>query len=154
MSKELRISSRQVFEWLQEKNYQTDHGEQEYTMYFGVDMPKILNEFIEDHISALDHERDKKIQELEIQLSGKTFFDEKEAMQAKIDELKERNNFLEIQHSTSQSAREKVLEELAEHDRKEIEGLKQKLQESERVLLKLKNICEEHIEEFNIPELN
>lgn len=92
--------------------------------------------------------------ELKQKLSGKTFFDEKEAMQAKIDELKERNNFLEIQHSTSQSAREKVLEELAEHDRKEIEGLKQKLQESERVLLKLKNICEEHIEEFNIPELN
>jgi hypothetical protein len=38
--------SKEIYEWLKSKNYQTEEGETgEYTMYFSVDMPKILEEY-------------------------------------------------------------------------------------------------------------
>lgn len=40
------MESREIFEWLRKQGYQTDYGEQEYRMYFDVDMPKILNDFL------------------------------------------------------------------------------------------------------------
>lgn len=39
----------EILGWLQKKGYQTEQGEQEYKMYFDIDMPKIINEFILDH---------------------------------------------------------------------------------------------------------
>ena len=45
------IPYRTVLEWLQKKKYQTERGEQEYLMYFDVDMPKILNAFLQDFAS-------------------------------------------------------------------------------------------------------
>ncbi|MCP4649730.1 MAG: hypothetical protein GY853_06575 [PVC group bacterium] len=35
----------QVFKWLKSQKYQTDMGDQEYRMYFDVDMPKILEDY-------------------------------------------------------------------------------------------------------------
>ena len=35
-----------IITWLREQNYQTEMGEQEYRMYFDVDMPKIIREAI------------------------------------------------------------------------------------------------------------
>ena len=35
-----------VFKWLKDRKYQTSYGEQEYKMYFDVDMPKIIREAI------------------------------------------------------------------------------------------------------------
>ena len=32
----------EIITWLRKQNYQTEIGEQEYTMYFDVDMPKII----------------------------------------------------------------------------------------------------------------
>jgi len=40
------MKDKEVFEWLKKQNYQTERGEQEYIMYFDVDMPKILNDFL------------------------------------------------------------------------------------------------------------
>jgi len=43
----------EIFEWLKKQNYQTEYEETgEYTMFFGVDMPKILNDFY-NHKSQL-----------------------------------------------------------------------------------------------------
>jgi hypothetical protein len=35
-----------IFNFLQDKNYQTERGEQEHIMYFDMDMPRILNDFV------------------------------------------------------------------------------------------------------------
>lgn len=38
-----------IYKWLESKEYQTEYEETgEYKMYFSVDMPKILNDFIKD----------------------------------------------------------------------------------------------------------
>lgn len=39
------MNTKEIFTWLKEQNFQTSEGEQEYTMYFSVDMPKILNKY-------------------------------------------------------------------------------------------------------------
>lgn len=39
----------EILGWLQKKKYQTEQSEQEYKLYFDIDMPKIINEFILDH---------------------------------------------------------------------------------------------------------
>jgi len=36
----------EIFKWLSEQGYQTDSGEQEYTMMYELDMPKILGDFV------------------------------------------------------------------------------------------------------------
>ena len=43
----MKYKSEIIYKFLEEKNYQTEHGEQEYKMYFDVDMPRILNDFVE-----------------------------------------------------------------------------------------------------------
>ncbi|MDD4804496.1 MAG: hypothetical protein PHN69_04910 [Candidatus Pacebacteria bacterium] len=43
-------SSELVFKFLRDKEYQTERGEQEYMMYFDVDMPRIINDFV-NHIA-------------------------------------------------------------------------------------------------------
>lgn len=37
----------EIFTWLKEENFQTEQGEQEYTMMFKIDLPKILKRFAE-----------------------------------------------------------------------------------------------------------
>lgn len=39
-------STAEIYEWLKLQNFQTEHGEQEYMMYFDVDMPDILNRYV------------------------------------------------------------------------------------------------------------
>lgn len=34
----------EIYEWLKSQKYQTEQGEQEYKMYFDIDMPKITND--------------------------------------------------------------------------------------------------------------
>ena len=43
--KESAPSEVEVYKWLREQKFQTDQGEQEYTMYFDVDMPEILEKY-------------------------------------------------------------------------------------------------------------
>ena len=40
------LTDAEIITWLRKQNYQTEIGEQEYTMYFDVDMPKIIREAI------------------------------------------------------------------------------------------------------------
>lgn len=42
------ITDSKVFEFLQRKKYQKEQGEQEYFMYFDVDMPKIIRDFVSE----------------------------------------------------------------------------------------------------------
>ena len=42
--------SPEIFQWLKDQKYQKEHGDQEYMMYFDVDMPKILNDWVK-HIN-------------------------------------------------------------------------------------------------------
>lgn len=37
----------EIYEWLDNQKYQTDIGEQEYRMYYAIDMPKILEDYYE-----------------------------------------------------------------------------------------------------------
>ena len=37
----------EIFTWIKEEKFQTEQGEQEYTMMFKNDMPKILKRFLE-----------------------------------------------------------------------------------------------------------
>ena len=37
----------EIFTWLKEEKFQTEQGEQEYTMMFEIDMPKIIKRFSE-----------------------------------------------------------------------------------------------------------
>jgi hypothetical protein len=37
----------EIFQWLQDQKYQTDRGEEGYLMYFDLDMPKILRDFLQ-----------------------------------------------------------------------------------------------------------
>lgn len=41
-----KVPSKDIFQFLIDKNYQKEQGEQEYFMYFDVDMPKIINDAI------------------------------------------------------------------------------------------------------------
>lgn len=44
----MKYTNKEIYEWLNTKNYQTEYEETgEYEMYFSVDMPKILNDFVE-----------------------------------------------------------------------------------------------------------
>jgi len=40
----------EIYEWLKNQNYQTEIGEQEYRMYYDVDMPKILEAYHESRM--------------------------------------------------------------------------------------------------------
>src|SRR5690606_32657330 len=42
------LSNSDIFSWLQSKKFQTEKGEQEYSMYFDVDMPKIIRAAIDE----------------------------------------------------------------------------------------------------------
>jgi len=44
----------EIFLWLQKQKYQTEQGEQEYKMYFDVDMPKIIKAAIAHFSSGND----------------------------------------------------------------------------------------------------
>jgi hypothetical protein len=35
----------EIFQWLKEQGYQKEEGPQEYSMYFDIDMPKILEDY-------------------------------------------------------------------------------------------------------------
>lgn len=48
------MENKEIYEWLEKQNYQTEYEETgEYKMYFSVDMPKILNDFLK-HVDAID----------------------------------------------------------------------------------------------------
>jgi hypothetical protein len=42
----------EIITWLRNQNYQTEMGEQEYRMYFAVDMPKIIRAAIAHFLSG------------------------------------------------------------------------------------------------------
>lgn len=40
------MDNREIYEWLDNQGYQSEYDETgEYKMYFGIDMPKILNDY-------------------------------------------------------------------------------------------------------------
>ncbi len=44
------ISAEEIYKWLNSKTYQTEYNQDnEYRMYFSVDMPKILNDFLHEY---------------------------------------------------------------------------------------------------------
>ena len=45
------LTDAEIITWLRKQNYQTEMGEQEYRMYFDVDMPKIIRAAI-THFSS------------------------------------------------------------------------------------------------------
>lgn len=45
------VSAQKVFEWFRLQKFQREHGEQEYTMIYEIDLPKIINKFLNDHPS-------------------------------------------------------------------------------------------------------
>lgn len=57
------VTNVEIFKWLQSQNYQTEQGEQEYKMYFDVDMPKILEAYydwkLKRQMSANDPDDEK-----------------------------------------------------------------------------------------------
>jgi hypothetical protein len=48
----------EVFEWLNNQAFQKEQGEQEYTMIYEIDLPKIINKFIKDHQQQAKADRD------------------------------------------------------------------------------------------------
>lgn len=48
LCKPRKLTSAEVFQWLNDQKYQTEQGDQEYKMYFDVDMPKIINTAINE----------------------------------------------------------------------------------------------------------
>jgi hypothetical protein len=54
--------NKEVWEWLKEQTFQTEQGEQEYRMYYDIDMTEILQGF---HKWKLSQMRDKIVKELE-----------------------------------------------------------------------------------------
>jgi hypothetical protein len=44
-AEEIRKEEIKILTWLKAQNYQTEQGEQEYKMYFDVDMPKIIRKY-------------------------------------------------------------------------------------------------------------
>jgi hypothetical protein len=51
------ISDEAIYQWLKDQKYQTEYGEQEYTMYYSVDMPKILRAFLRSQLSRIETEK-------------------------------------------------------------------------------------------------
>jgi hypothetical protein len=59
--------SKEIYEWLKSKNYQTEEGETgEYTMYFSVDMPKILEEYATILLKAQEEKHKEEMEKLKI----------------------------------------------------------------------------------------
>jgi hypothetical protein len=47
----LSIDSTDVYEFLQRKSYQTERGEQGHALYYDLDIPKIINDYIKELIN-------------------------------------------------------------------------------------------------------
>jgi hypothetical protein len=48
------MKNEEIYKWLESQKYQTEYEETgEYKMYFGVDMPKILNDFTKIELLSL-----------------------------------------------------------------------------------------------------
>jgi hypothetical protein len=92
-----RVEPSEVFKWLHEKKYQTDYGQQEYRMYYDVDMPKILNAFLEEYASSLREENeqlkrdvdDLNLRQKRIDDAIKVYKEESERLQSDNDRLRE-----------------------------------------------------------------
>lgn len=55
------LSDIEIFKWLKEQKFQTEQGDQEYTMMYEIDMPKIFKKFIADFFTAYEQEQPEAI---------------------------------------------------------------------------------------------
>lgn len=46
------FTPKEIFEWFQSKSFQREQGQQEYTLIYEIDLPKIINLFIKEKINA------------------------------------------------------------------------------------------------------
>ena len=46
-------TTEEIYKWLKSQNYQTEFGEQEYRMYYAIDMPKILEAYHESRMKEI-----------------------------------------------------------------------------------------------------
>jgi hypothetical protein len=54
-------TAKEIYKWLKSQNYQTEFGEQEYRMYYAIDMPKILEAYHESRMKEIPEITDKEI---------------------------------------------------------------------------------------------
>jgi hypothetical protein len=50
----MEFTSKEVFEWFQSQRFQREQGEQEYLMIYELDLPKIINKFIQDNLHQIN----------------------------------------------------------------------------------------------------
>jgi len=48
-----KLSDQAIFKWLASKSYQKEQGEQEYMMYFDIDIPKMIRDFVNENITTI-----------------------------------------------------------------------------------------------------
>lgn len=58
----MKIDAKEIWEWLENQKYQTDYEETgEYKMYFDLDMPRILNDFLGFQKESILHNETKQV---------------------------------------------------------------------------------------------
>jgi hypothetical protein len=55
-------TTEEIYKWLKSQNYQTEFGEQEYRMYYAIDMPKILEAYHESRMKEIPEITDEEIE--------------------------------------------------------------------------------------------
>jgi hypothetical protein len=65
-------TAKEIYEWLKNQNYQTEIGEQEYRMYYAIDMPKILEQYYESRMK-------EELIKFLCQLEESTFYSDRSA---------------------------------------------------------------------------
>jgi hypothetical protein len=46
---ENQFTAQEIYKWFAKQRFQREQGEQEYTMIYEIDLPKIINQFIKDY---------------------------------------------------------------------------------------------------------
>ena len=52
MGKAKRLTNVEIYKWFNTQNFQKEQGEQEYTMIYELDLPKIINAYL-DYLETL-----------------------------------------------------------------------------------------------------
>lgn len=68
-------NTEEINKWLQDKKYQTESGEQEYKMYYDVDMPKILEDYYQYRSSLISDTK-------ELDFKNSFYFDIKDIVES------------------------------------------------------------------------
>ena len=61
----------EIWKWWQTQNFQKEQGEQEYTMIYEIDLPKILKAFTEQFPNCAQRKSIGEVAEIELQIFNK-----------------------------------------------------------------------------------